>query len=618
MSMADHIQMLLPVVERLHENLKHVSNRVTTCELLLDQHVADCQRQFEQCRVDYAGSEMSRLDRSAELRRQTAEMLHQYANVTVGLPLHVEDVMQAARVVTPAVGDSLMSHTALDDCTTEASVEKQAASEESESKGEDTVCMAHQRFLTPSSAQRAFHDAQSETPLESNTLGALVKENTLSSTSVEGLRNDHTEAPDDSKKDASEDPCPEQATDPEVITPRARASSMHGLQSHRINHRISTVSTPSWIGSGFPDDFMDVVKMTSVTPNTQRCSNTRRASVNGILSELRAIVRGDIFGTHPAVKEIFEKANTTRLKESVWDVSLFLLYSPLGRGTNCSVLLPVILTTFLQLSFASVVVLFIVNSEAGPLSLQSDFSAWFNNSEASEVMAVCSGDASLKSSFLQANAYDTYLTYSDTILGGSHGLHSAGPFTCVLVCSAWILIVLQELGEVLDKLLGVWNRTDRRCRVMELQVFQTPTSSGFNVLSIPPHRTAWFMFINFVECCIAILLLVAGLRWLVSTTEIVELLLNGVALSYVMEIDERIYSVFIPRKLSTLMSLLEPLPANWPVRIEIRNVILAVGAFVAIGVTLTLIDGHLKEVIITRDTLCPSHFIVDESTGVVP
>merc|ERR1719383_1640656 len=104
--MAYHIQMLLPVVERLHENLKHVSNRLTTCELLLDQHVADCRRQFEQCRVDCAVSETSRLDKSVELRRQAAEML-QHANVSAGLPLHMEDVMQAARVVTPAVGASL-------------------------------------------------------------------------------------------------------------------------------------------------------------------------------------------------------------------------------------------------------------------------------------------------------------------------------------------------------------------------------------------------------------------------------------------------------------------------------------------------------------------------------
>lgn len=108
----------------------------------------------------------------------------------------------------------------------------------------------------------------------------------------------------------------------------------------------------------------EVTNLTSIKPLTTPRYSTGDA--RKLLSELRAIVKGDIFAAHPAVRDILESANTVRLQESVWDVSLFLLYSPLGWGSNCSVLVPVMLTIFLQLSFAVVVVLFSVNSETDP------------------------------------------------------------------------------------------------------------------------------------------------------------------------------------------------------------------------------------------------------------
>eukprot|EP00450_Noctiluca_scintillans_P011930 CAMPEP_0194497918 /NCGR_PEP_ID=MMETSP0253-20130528/14712_1 /TAXON_ID=2966 /ORGANISM="Noctiluca scintillans" /LENGTH=493 /DNA_ID=CAMNT_0039339483 /DNA_START=40 /DNA_END=1517 /DNA_ORIENTATION=- len=491
--MAEHIQQLLPMVEKLNENLKRVSNRVTSCELRLDQHAADCHWQFEQTHLNPAGGDVEprkrstarphRLPESTEVRRKAVEMLHQNADVLVGAPMQVRDVMQAARVSTTTIGDILSARAAQREIITQTSFQTEASIEEADPKMESTTEVTEPPFLDPSSLSQ---DLQSAIPFDSHrVVGALDKEGSLPSNigatldvcgeAWVGVSADF----DVSKMVASEDLISERATETEASSMSLTVPSTYGRQCKGYNNRASKLSTPSWVGS-------DVVKMTSITVGSGN-SPGRRGS-QGVLSELRAMVQGDIFGTHPAVKEMFEKANTTSLKESVWDVSLFLLYSPLGRGTNCSVLLPVILTIFLQLSFASVVVLFIVNSEAGPLSLQSDFSAWFNNSEASEVMAVCGGDASLTSSFLQANAYETYLTYTETTIGESHGLHSAGPFTCVLVCSAWILMVLQEFGQVMDKILGVWNLTDRRCRVMELQLFQTPTSSGFTLLSIPLHR----------------------------------------------------------------------------------------------------------------------------------
>lgn len=180
----------------------------------------------------------------------------------------------------------------------------------------------------------------------------------------------------------------------------------------------------------------------------------------------------------------------------------------------------------------------------------------------------------------------------------------AGPFTSLLVCSAWVLTILKEVGGVLDKSLGVWQRTRLDSTAVELQLFQTTFSSGFKVLTLPPHRCAWFFFVSCIQTVIALSLLAAGLEWLVATTEIVELLLNGVALSYIMDLDELLYYVFIPTKLSTLINLLEPLPARWNCKVPFRGLVLfCIGVAGLIAATV-LIFQHLETTLLVRDTLC--------------
>jgi len=51
-----------------------------------------------------------------------------------------------------------------------------------------------------------------------------------------------------------------------------------------------------------------------------------------------------------------------------------------------------------------------------------------------------------------------------------------------------------------------------------------------------------------------------GATWLANTINFSELILNGVALAFVLEFDEVLYSIFMPRRTKTLISNLEPLP----------------------------------------------------------
>ena len=139
---------------------------------------------------------------------------------------------------------------------------------------------------------------------------------------------------------------------------------------------------------------------------------------------------------------------------------------------------------------------------------------------------------------------------------------------------------------------------------MDVQVFETHISSGFKVLSIPPHRSLLFLAICTIQSVVALLLLLVGIEWLTSTTEIVDLLLNGVALEYIMDIDELIYDVFVPMKIATFMDLLQPLPSQWPWLCPIRGVVLISIGVVVLAFAVMQLDAQLTDVIVVRNTLC--------------
>merc|ERR1712127_718346 len=62
-----------------------------------------------------------------------------------------------------------------------------------------------------------------------------------------------------------------------------------------------------------------------------------------------------------------------------------------------------------------------------------------------------------------------------------------------------------------------------------------------------------------LQVAIAVCLLVSGSLWLVYTPSIADLILNAVALSYVMQCDELIYNVMVPSKVKTMIRAMEPL-----------------------------------------------------------
>merc|ERR1712099_26415 len=81
----------------------------------------------------------------------------------------------------------------------------------------------------------------------------------------------------------------------------------------------------------------------------------------------------------------------------------------------------------------------------------------------------------------------------------------------------------------------------------------------FSIVEVTTIRFVCSMVTGILQLGIALSLLVSGSLWLVRTTSIADLMLNAVALSYVMQLDELIYSVLVPKKVTMLVQNMEPL-----------------------------------------------------------
>lgn len=306
-------------------------------------------------------------------------------------------------------------------------------------------------------------------------------------------------------------------------------------------------------------------------------SKTSSCEPTELFGRIRWNLSGEQFKS-AEVNRLFNEANTVRLKDTVWHATLFLLYPPLGFGTNFMILNCFLINLLIQISFTYMVV-FHVSIRGDDLEVMTDsFALWRLDQDSSAVSNVCNANFSIGSHYRQMESNELFVTYLGS--GDFRGLLSPGAFLCLTVSAAWILHVLDVIGEVVDELLSVWHITWKTCEIMEM----TMSQNNFTLEKIPRHRSLWFAVAGVLQISIAVALLVSGLNWLSLTNDIVELMLNGVALAYIMEMDELLFRVLAPTKLKTIFRKTEPLFGKWSMAWPVRSLFLTIPFLSIVGV----------------------------------
>jgi len=138
------------------------------------------------------------------------------------------------------------------------------------------------------------------------------------------------------------------------------------------------------------------------------------------------------------------------------------------------------------------------------------------------------------------------------------------------------------------------------------------TGDTFSIEGVTAWRIGWALVVGVMQLGIATILLTSGALWLAYTKTIPDLLANAVALSYVVQVDELIYEVMVPRKVKAVVANLDPIDMSQhrvkkcPSGIPKDALTTIVSSFTFVG---AIVGGsvvpHVVKMRQLRDHICP-------------
>jgi hypothetical protein len=336
------------------------------------------------------------------------------------------------------------------------------------------------------------------------------------------------------------------------------------------------------------------------------------------------------------------------VSESVWDGCLFVGIPPLGSLVSAVMVAMYALNAFVQVAFVMIVWAFMVEPQVNTGTLDSllrfrvglAHSVSYADSvlQRSMVAQICSDEDGFK--LHMAGAQRTL--YSDSM-----AFSVGGPLLSLLAQLCWLGSMTKEVNAAYSFARSVLqvprgDRTDvitadstsdgldaasslhresSRSTVSRLVALTVVT----RLTAVSRSRLAWAVFgIALPRAFFATVLGFVGTLFLATASAMSELVLNAIALAFIIELDEMLYSVFAPRRLHTLMNNIEPLPMP-PLRrcvpglnCFLKMLFVAAGVFL---VKLLLLDPVFWRLTQAQNILCSGEldfvYALNPSSGMV-
>jgi len=277
-------------------------------------------------------------------------------------------------------------------------------------------------------------------------------------------------------------------------------------------------------------------------------------------------------------RDISQNESVYTLEQTTWVAATLVGTRILGRGGCVLVLIALLTTVFVQLLLCAIVTQNLVGDVMDE-NILSGLRMWRTNtahdvrnldvgSHTSLASRVCNSDASLAVSTYQQTLVDginEYLGRSDGSGGSFRQRHSnmsvvfGGPVLCLCVEAMWFLYILVEIRDTCGWMLAFYTVPRRRIT----RLVKTPALS-IRIESITSRRFAFVASLALVRLTIAGFLGVAGVRFLAYETDIGNLLLNAMALTFILDLDELLYRALIPRLTRSLIHSVEPIATPRP------------------------------------------------------
>lgn len=257
-------------------------------------------------------------------------------------------------------------------------------------------------------------------------------------------------------------------------------------------------------------------------------------------------------------------------EESVWDAAMFIGEPNMGFCSSCHMTLLLIINIAVQLSYTII----IAEAFADPRftkELVRDFKRfryqiahdWRHLDKArhsSLTGRICSGDQAIEMATAQVDALDSinhYLPDDDT--SATFGRHQ-GFLMCILSLIMWCSMVAVELRRLeriiynLFRLVDTENLNTTRFRRVDQE-----GSIKLQLECLSYRRKVVLLGVSAMRLIIAAIVLNAGMRYLINTVDLKDLVLNALALGCVLDTDELIFSALAPNPVHLFMRSLLPI-----------------------------------------------------------
>jgi hypothetical protein len=333
-----------------------------------------------------------------------------------------------------------------------------------------------------------------------------------------------------------------------------------------------------------------------------------------------------LWGKSDVNKKLVEFSSVT-LVESTWEVGIFVWLDAIGIAGSVWITLIILLNIFVQLLFAGIISVYLTEKT------QYVTSGWkwreatghdyrhATDDGSSLVRRLCN-DEERGSLFLSGKQVEVVAPIIEYLGKENHGRlvdFGPGPILCILALMFWFLTQWTEIQRIVDTTHAV-------CRLSRTSSTELLcTESGFKLTGINIRRRIGFLVITLARGCVATLLTLAGTVWLINTIDVENIILNMVALTCVLEVDEIIYATLCPKYARLILLSLEPLPKTmgrtWE-GLDVRPLLtsLALVCFMFIAYY-SVLEDVIEQSRSTYDALCggEQHFVVatNAATGVV-
>mmetsp|Transcript_68377 Transcript_68377/g.160301 ORF Transcript_68377/g.160301 Transcript_68377/m.160301 type:complete len:1015 (-) Transcript_68377:327-3371(-) len=250
-----------------------------------------------------------------------------------------------------------------------------------------------------------------------------------------------------------------------------------------------------------------------------------------------------------------ESAEGYVFEENCWDVVVCFGHPAIGYGSSLLLLFLLGLTIFLQLVFCYMVATSFTENPYDTSS-QNALSYWridmahkasqvSSNSMTSLASRACGFDKALATSFSEKEIAQNISDYGFSFL-------STGFIMCALALLTWFATMISEYGKLFHFALGL-SEVPKGHTVFHLEEDQIA------LVKLSRKRLSFILSTVLARAAVQSILLWYGTLYLVYTETVQDLLLNAVALKFVLEVAELLYSAFAPRRTRTFIQSLKPL-----------------------------------------------------------